>query len=202
MDEASRDVGAMGTVEDLPNLNTALDALFMTYHDARARANSLRATALVSLAVLSAFAALAGPQQLAALGFWGWPDVALVVIGLVSALAVLLPVRVSIPYDSALLAADEFLRAESVTLKRSMVGPLTQADKETRDHNKNAAWLVSISLSCFVAATIMLSFQIGLGDDKGLVVGVLVAILAVGLAHLLRWLALDPKSTPKEGRHD
>lgn len=181
------------------NVDLALDTLRATYQDARSRSNSLRASALVSLGLLSAFAALAGPADVAALGWWGLPTVVFPGVGLLTALAVMLPTLVSVPYDARLLGDARFISAEIADAKERLIGPLVGAESDMRHYNKWAAWLVNVSLASFVMGVVILSFQVGLGAKRGLLVGFLAAALMVALAFVGKYLASPArKSTGKK----
>lgn len=179
------------------NLDLAVSLLTSTYQDARARHKELRGSALVALALFSTFVAVAGPVDIARLGLWAIPVSLLCGVGLVTALAVLLPTQVSIPYDTAALESPDFVHAEPVAAKESMLQPLSKAETETRRLNTRAAQLMDVSLSCFVAAVVMVSFQLSIGAKTGSLIGLAGAAIVVTAAHIARALAF---ALPKQPR--
>ena len=165
-----------------------LQAALATYADGRGRSALISAAALTALGVLSLLIGFAGPERLYSMGVWALPVLALIGIGLVCALTVLLRTPVSVPFRMSAFADDGFLGAKHDEVLGSMLASVIAAEASTRTANGRAAVLVNVGISAFVAAGLLLAFQVGIDAKGGLGVGVSAAIIIVGLAWLIRYL--------------
>jgi hypothetical protein len=163
-----------------------LQAALVTYSDARGRSTVISAAALTALGVLSLLIGFAGPQRLYGMGVWALPALALIGVGLVCALTVLLRTPVSVPFVMAAFADEGFLGAKHDEVLGNMLASVIAAEASTRRANGRAAVLVNLGISAFVAAGLLLAFQVGIDAKGGLGVGVSAAVIIVGLAWLLR----------------
>lgn len=122
------------------------------------------------------------------MGVWAIPVVFLVGFGLVCALAVLLRTPVVVPFKTSAFVDKAFLEADHGGVLDGMLASVVVAERSTRKANKAAAVLVNLSLSAFVAASVVLAFQVGIGARGGLAAGLIAAVVVVGSAWLLRYL--------------
>lgn len=170
-------------------IREALAVVTRLYEDARARADVIRGVALAAMGVLSVLTALTDLKTLAGLHGWAVPAVVLAGIGLVCALAVLLKTPVMVPYDSRVVAATALDSGLVHDPTGAMLTAITEAEVYTRTYNNRAALLVNITLSTFVAAVLVLVFQVAIGPRAGIVVGSVLAVTIVAAAFLVRRLA-------------
>jgi hypothetical protein len=139
------------------------------------------------MGVLSVLAALTDLESIVELGRWAALALALIGVGLVSSLAVLLKTPVMVPYDSQRLAGAARESAHDMT--SDMLTAVTEAEVYTRNYNNRAALLVNITLATFVAAVMILVFQVSLGPKVGLAVGSTSAAVVIAAAFLVRKFA-------------
>jgi len=163
-----------------------LGAAERTYTDARGRSRTIRASALTSLGLLSVLVGFAGPARFVEMRVQAIPGLALVSVGLVSALAVLLESPIMVPYPTQQFTDDKFVEADYDAVLKEMLKAVVRSEAHTRAYNNRAAFLVNVSLSAFLGAVVLLAVQLGMGADKGLCVGVCAATLVVGIAWGLR----------------
>lgn len=185
MSDASRTLTVMNEVTlDNERAREVLTVITRLYEDARTRTDVIRGIALAAMGVLSVLAALADPKSIAKLGVWAAPSLLLIGAGLVSALAVLLKTPVMVPYDS--LNLTRAARESAHDMTNDMLTAVTKAEVYTRTYNNRAAALVNITLTTFVAAVVLLVFQVAVGPRTGLIVGGSSAALVIASAFLVR----------------
>jgi len=160
------------------------------YEDARARTDVIRGIALAAMGVLSVLVALTDLESIVALGTWAILALGLIGVGLVSSLTVLFKSPVMVPYDSEQLA--QFVSQSAVDPASKMLAAVTEAEVYTRTYNKRAALLVNFTLAVFVAAVIVLVFQVALGPAVGMGIGAAAATVVIAGAFLARKLAFAP----------
>ncbi len=175
------------STESTDRMRDVLAVVTQLYEDARARTEVIRGIALAAMGVLSVLAALTDLESVAELGAWAVPALALVGTGLVSSLAVLLKARVMVPYDSKSLAG--VARGFTHDMTSDMLTAVTEAEMYTRKYNNRAAWLVNFTLTTFVAAVMILVFQVSLGPVAGMVVGGTSAAVVIAAAFVVRKFA-------------
>src|SRR3990172_6920278 len=105
-----------------------------SYTDARARSNTVRASALTALGFLGVLGGLAGPKAIQGFGVYSGVGLLALAAGLVSSLAVLLLAPVVVPYDTRKLDRT-FMECDEPARLEEELACMKQAERTTRDIN-------------------------------------------------------------------
>lgn len=136
----------------------AIAMALKSYEDARKRSEVLRTRALVALGFLSAVLAVMGAAPRARLieaGGWLLVPALAVLVGINTALAVLLPIPTWMPIRFDLLRSNAFLRTDHVYSLDAVLESCNKANDYVCGANGKAARLLTVSLvsSAWAAAT-------------------------------------------------